>query len=121
MRLLITFYIIIAHSSDLPTIVYNFIAMMLSILDMLVRFVKIELQLQWVLLTNHCIEALSEIVRLVHWHPSTVVNNALPGIIRLAGLIHGHVLDLGCPPELRPLGAPVESPCCSCRLLSTTL
>jgi hypothetical protein len=121
MRLLNTFYIIIAHSSDLPTIVYYFLAMMLSILNLLVSFVKIDLQLHWVLLTNHGIEALPEIVRLVHGHPSTVVTHALPGLIRFAGLIHSQVLDLGCPPELGPLGAPVKSPRSRYRLLSTTL
>ena len=97
--LLITFYIVIAHPSDLPTIEYDFLAMWLSLLDLLVPFVEIDLQLHRVFLTNHGIQALPEIVRLVHGHPSTVVTQALLRLIRLAGLIHGHVLDLRGPHE----------------------
>ena len=119
--LLIPFNIVIAHPSDLPTIEYNFLAMRLGFLGLLVPFVKIDIQLHRVLLTYHGIEALPEIVRLVHGHPSTVVAHAFLGFIRLAGLIHGHVLDLRCPHELRSLGAPVKGPGCSCRLLGSAL
>jgi len=119
--LLITFYIVIAHPSDLPTIEYDFLAMRLSLLDLLVPFVKIDLQLHRVLLTNHGIQALPEIVRLVHGHPCTIVTQALLRLIRLAGLIHGHVLDLRCPHELRSLGAPVKGPRRRCNLLGSTL
>ena len=117
----IAFNIIIAHPSDLPTIEYDFLAMWLGLLDLLIPFVKIDIQLHWVLLTNHGIKALPEIVRLVHGHPSTVVTHAFLGLIRLARLIHGHVLDLRCPHKLRSLGAPVKGPSCSCRLLSSAL
>ena len=120
-RWLIPFNIIIAHPSDLPTIEYDFLAMWLSLLDLLVPFIEIDLQLHRVFLTNHGIQALPEIVRLVHDHPSTIVTQALLGLIRLAGLIHGHVLDLRCPHELRSLGAPIKGPGCSCRLLGSAL
>lgn len=82
--LLIPFNIIIAHPSDLSAVEYDFLAMRLNLLDLLVPFVKIDIQLYRMLLTNHGIEALPEIVRLVQGDPSTVVTHAFLGFIRLA-------------------------------------